>query len=107
MGSIHLGGVIISESHQRAYDLERLERAVTALVEGHRRLERENAALRRVVDEKDHRIRQLDAGILHANQRRQDVTKRIDELIAQIDSLGAQLDAQAESLVESGSRRSG
>jgi hypothetical protein len=44
--------------------------------------------------------RDLDVRILDANQRRQDVVKRIDELITQIDHLGAQLDAQSESLNE-------
>ena len=35
------------------------------------------------------RIRTLEGEILEANQRRQDVGKRIDELIAQIDQLDA------------------
>jgi peptidoglycan hydrolase CwlO-like protein len=73
---------------------------VTALVEAHARLERENAELRVAVDAKERRVRELDGQVLEANQRRQDVTKRIDELIAQIDHLGVQLDAQAVSLNE-------
>jgi DNA repair exonuclease SbcCD ATPase subunit len=80
--------------------LDRLERIVTKLVERQRRLERENATLRSDLDEKERRVRELDVGILEANQLRQDVAKRIDELITQIDHLGAQLDAQAESLNE-------
>jgi septal ring factor EnvC (AmiA/AmiB activator) len=92
------GGFIIPKSEHRAYDLDRLERVVTALVESHRRLQRENAALRSEVDQQTRRARLLDEKLLEANQRRQDVAKRIDELIAHIDHLGEQLDAQADSL---------
>ena len=80
--------------------MERLERAVAQLVERQRRLERENATLHGELNQRDRRMRELDVTILDANQRRQDVVKRIDELITQIDHLGAQLDAQAESLNE-------
>ena len=73
---------------------------MTKLVERQRRLEHENATLRSELDGKHRRVRDLDVKILDANQRRQDVVKRIDELITQIDHLGAQLDAQAESLNE-------
>ncbi len=66
----------------------------------HRRLQQENAGLRADVDQSNRRIRGLDEKLLQANQRRQDVAKRIDELIAQIDHLGAQLDSQAQSLNE-------
>ena len=95
-----VGGLVISDTDQRTYDLERLERVVTKLVERQRRLERETATLRGELDEKDRRVRDLDVRIIDANQRRQDVVKRIDELITQIDHLGAQLDAQAETLSE-------
>ena len=98
------GGLIISGFDQaadpKAYDLERLERVVAALVEDHRRLRRENAALQVEVDAKIQHAHMLDGKLLEANQRRQDIAKRIDELIAQIDQLGVQLDAQAESLGE-------
>ena len=39
------------------------------------------------------RILALEGQLLEANQRRQDVAKRIDELIAQMDSLEAQLES--------------
>ena len=71
---------------------------MAALVEDHRRLRRENAALQVDVDAKTQHAHRLDGKLLEANQRRQDVAKRLDELITQIDQLGAQLDAQAESL---------
>ena len=73
---------------------------MAALVESHGRLRQENAALRVEIDEKRRHAHQLDGKLLEANQRQQDIAKRIDELIAQIDQLGAQLDAQAESLGE-------
>ena len=68
------------------------------MAESHRRLQHENSALRSEVDEHERRARALEGQLLDANQRRQDVAKRIDELIAQIDHLGVQLDAQADSL---------
>ncbi len=71
---------------------------MAALVEDHRRLRRENAALQVDVDAKTQHAHRLDGKLLEANQRRQDIAKRLDELITQIDQLGAQLDAQAESL---------
>jgi chromosome segregation ATPase len=73
---------------------------VTKLIERHRQLVCENTTLRSALEEKHRRVRELDVKVLDANQRRQDVVKRIDELITQIDHLGAQLDAQAESLNE-------
>ena len=87
-------------AEDRVYDLRRLERVVAALVSSHQRLQQENAALRADIDRNNRRIRGLDEKLLQANQRRQDVAKRIDELIAQIDHLGAQLDSQAQSLNE-------
>ncbi len=73
---------------------------MATLVEDHRRLRRENAALQVDVDAKTQHAHVLDGKLLEANQRRQDIAKRLDELITQIDQLGAQLDAQAESLGE-------
>ena len=73
------------------YDWDRLERAVGALVSQHEALRREVRALRADLGERNHRIRGLEAQLLEANQRRQDTSKRIDELIAQLDQLDAQL----------------
>jgi len=61
------------------------------LAEAHRRLRSENAGLRRKVEEKARQIRSLEERMLEANQKRQDVAKRIDELVAQLDHLDAQL----------------
>lgn len=74
----------------QAYDFERLERVVRALVDEHRRLRQENTALREDVRQQGASLRSLEGQLLAANQRRQDVSKRIDELIAQV----AQLDEQ-------------
>ena len=51
----------------------------------------ENASLRAKLEQQKSRIGVLDGQLLDANQRRQDVVKRIDELIAQIDQLESQL----------------
>ena len=48
------------------------------------------------------RIRALEGEVREANQRRQDVAKRIDELITQMDSLDIQL-AAAEPETEASS----
>jgi chromosome segregation ATPase len=85
------GGPPIPDRGRDDYDFGRLERAVEALAEAYRRLRGENAGLRRKVEEKARRIRGLEERILEANQKRQDVAKRIDELVAQLDHLDAQL----------------
>jgi septal ring factor EnvC (AmiA/AmiB activator) len=64
---------------------------VAALADAHRRQRGENAGLRRKVEEKARQIRALEERLLEANQKRQDVAKRIDELVAQLDHLDAQL----------------
>jgi chromosome segregation ATPase len=73
------------------YDFERLERAVTALVERGDRLQAENHGLRAKLSERDRRVRRLDEKLLETNQRRQDALKRIDNLIAQLDQLDERL----------------
>jgi chromosome segregation ATPase len=75
------------------YDFDRLERAVEALVDENARLRHERAARRGELEGMLDRIRVLEGQLREANQRRQDVAKRIDELIAQMDSLDAQLAA--------------
>jgi chromosome segregation ATPase len=66
---------------------------VTKLVEEHRALRQENARLIRELGDRDHRISVLEGQILELNQRRQDVGKRIDELISQIEHLDTRLTA--------------
>ncbi len=53
----------------------------------------ETVSLRRRLEERNRRIRRLKEQLLEANQKRQDVAKRIDELISQLDHLDAQLGA--------------
>ncbi len=73
------------------YDFDRLERAVTDLANAHRQITEQNALLRSELGERNRVIRELEGRVLESNQKRQDVTKRIDELIAQLDQLDAQL----------------
>ena len=86
------GGPEISERDRESFDLERLERAVAALSDAHRRAREENAGLRRKLEERTRRVRALEERVIEANQQRQDVAKRVDELIAQLEHLDAQLD---------------
>ena len=73
------------------YGFDRLERAVAALVEQHERMQEDNGELRRELDEKVERLRALEEQLLEANQRRKDVAKRVDDLIAQLDQLDTQI----------------
>jgi hypothetical protein len=57
---------------------------VALLVERHIEAVRENARLRELLEERDQRLRVADGQLLELNQRRQDVAKRIDDLVAQI-----------------------
>lgn len=80
------------------FDFARLERVVTQLAEKQLGLQKVNAELREQLTERDSRVRALEEQLRTANQLRQDVAKRIDELIGQIDQLDAQLEsAQTES----------
>ena len=89
------GVLLISDDHRDVFDFERLERVVAALVGAYRELSVENAGLRVKLEEKARGISSLEGQLLEANQKRQDVSKRIDEMIAQLDHLDAQL-ASAE-----------
>lgn len=93
----HRRGGPISSQADTTYGFERLERAVAKLVEEYRALRRENARLIRELGDRDHRIGVLEGQILELNQRRQDVGKRIDELISQIEHLDTRLGASAGS----------
>ena len=89
------GGVSISSGREKGYDFTRLERAVTSLARAYRSAQEDKGALRCRVEEQNRHIRSLEGRLLEANQRRQDVAKRIDELVAQLDHLEGQL-GQAE-----------
>jgi chromosome segregation ATPase len=89
-------GIVAGDS-ESAYDFERLERAVDALLGSSERLRLENRQLREQLASRVQRIQALESELRHANQRRQDIAKRVDELIAQIDQLDAQLGQAEES----------
>ena len=96
LGSLQDWGVPIPDEAGNHYDFERLTRAVTALVARYEKLQSENGVLRRALQEQEQHVRTLDAKIRDANQRRQDVGKHIDDLIAQIDQLDARFETQGE-----------
>lgn len=83
----------IPESKSDKYDFQRLERVVAELAAAYRHQRAENAGLRREIEQRSQRIRAFEGKLLEANQKRQDVAKRIDELIAQIDQLDASFDS--------------
>lgn len=64
---------------------------MSRLSDAYRQQLEEGSGLRRKLEEKNQRIRTLEGQLLEANQKRQDVAKRIDELIAQIGHLEGQL----------------
>jgi septal ring factor EnvC (AmiA/AmiB activator) len=87
------GGPAIPEPKSDKHDFQRLERAVAKLAAAYRQQRAENAGLRREIEQRTQRIRGFEGKLLEANQKRQDVIKRIDELIAQIDQLDASFDS--------------
>ena len=86
-------GDAISSADRNAYDFDRLERVVEDLVQAYQRQAEENASLRRKLEQKSRELRSLESQLLDANQKRQDVAKRVDELISQLDHLDGQLEA--------------
>jgi predicted nucleic acid-binding Zn-ribbon protein len=62
-------------------------------VKRYRGLQAENQRLRRELDESLRKVDALDGQVLELNQRRQDVGKRMDELISQLDHLDAHFSA--------------
>ena len=73
------------------YDLARLERAVSLLLDDRSRLQSENAALRDQLEEGGPRLGRLDEELLDLNQRRRDAMKRLDDVIAHLDQLESRL----------------
>lgn len=55
-----------------------------------------NVSLLAQLEERERRIRELEEQALGANQRRLDVGKRIDDLLAQVDQLDSELAARGE-----------
>jgi len=90
------GGTPIPDQSERTRDFDRLEAAVVALADQHKRALKDNESLRRAVEERDRRIRALEAETLELNQRRRDVAKRIDDLLAQMDQLDVELGSAGE-----------
>ena len=88
--------VIEAADNESAYDLERLERAVSALIDSSERLREENRSLREQLASRVQRIQTLEGDLREAHQRRKDIAKRIDDLIGQIDHLDAQLGSEAD-----------
>ena len=75
----------VARATRESQDFARLERAVRALAAEHALLRGENVELREKLDQATVRIRSQDERILAENQRRQDVLKRLDELLGRID----------------------
>lgn len=73
-----------------------MERAVATLIATGERLRQENQLLREQAASRSQRIQALETDLRHANQRRQDVAKRIDELISQVDHLETQLESEGD-----------
>jgi hypothetical protein len=64
---------------------------VRSLVARYRSLQVEHAEVRRRLEEREARIRELDEALFLANQRRRDAAKRVDDLITQLDALDSRL----------------
>jgi len=90
---LHGGGPIPDAAHM--HDFKRLEEVVTALVDKYRRAQAQVAGLRRDLAERDRRLRGQEQAIRELNQGRQDVAKRLDQLIGELDRLDAELGESA------------
>ncbi len=65
----------------------RLESLVRSLVTRFEALGEERNALRAELDAREHRVRELEEELRQANQLRQDVGKRVDDLLTQLDGI--------------------
>ena len=90
-GVVDVSGSVEPGASQEAFDMERLERVVSKLVQEHEQLRGAHDLIRKELAARDARIRNLEEQIRVANQQKRDVAKRIDELIGQMDHLDAQL----------------
>ena len=87
------GGELIPEP--TGHEFKQLEEAVAALVDRHRRAQHEISTLRRELAEREQRLRTQDDELRRLNQRRQDATRRLDQLVAELDRLDAQIASRA------------
>jgi septal ring factor EnvC (AmiA/AmiB activator) len=87
------GGEPIPEALD-SHDFKRLEQAIAALVDKHRRAQVQIAALRRELADCDRRIRGQQQEIRQLLERREEAVKRIDLLVAELDRLDGQLAAR-------------
>jgi chromosome segregation ATPase len=74
-----------------AEPFEHLDALVRSLVARYRRLQVEHTEVRRRLEEREARIRELDEALFLANQTRRDAAKRVDDLITQLDALDSRL----------------
>lgn len=79
----------VVERESGTSQVERLELALRALVGRVRLLLRENRRLREELDDRERRLRSLDERLFEMSQRRQDVAKRIDDLITTVEQIEA------------------
>jgi len=77
------------------HDFERLERAVVTLVDRHALLSKENLSLEARLQEREQRVKELEAELEEAGARRQRATERLDALISDLDRLDEQTIVEA------------
>ncbi len=93
-----MGGEVANQSDSQfgenpgPYDIERLTLAVRALADRCDDLVRENQVLSGEARQRRQRMSQLEEQLLAQNQKRQDVRKRIDDLVARLEWLDAHLE---------------
>ena len=77
------------DSDAEPYDFYRLERVITELISGRRRLQNENQRLKQELLERDQTVQSLDQEIAQLKARRTDALKRLDAVIGQVDEFEA------------------
>ncbi len=113
-GRVSFSGMAVANAHEQASDrspvpggsrvaeLDRLERAVRALIDQQASLQLENARLRESLDESEHAVEAgraalegLEERLLGESERRQDAIKRIEDLVRLLEKLDPRLGGAA------------
>lgn len=81
------GGPDIREATPPQSDFQRLESAVRRIVAELQRYRSENRSLQIRCEEQSRKLRHVEQQLLDANQGRQEVARRLDEVIAQLEHL--------------------
>ena len=105
VSSAKRGAASDKQQESRPSELERLERAVRALIEQQEALRDETDELRGELSSRDATVHALEERLLAESQRRQDAVKRIDDLVGLIQQIDPGLTPAARPSGAAGNER--